>query len=909
MVSPIIPRKGFQIPEAVHPPIPGESHRYYGNIHVKQVRLPSNYSTSANQRTSAPSSEEKKPSDGNMTIHEAAAAGNLERVRELLDPQGVDQTSGSLWKPNEVNVASGFTPLHYASSRGHLAVVEYLVDVAGAFIHPDDPTGETALLKASYNGHTSVVAFLLQKNANVDEKDNDGWTALHNAASQGHLKIVQYLLDETTADVDVKNIKGHTPLMNAASKGHIAIVEYLLRSQKANPLIKNSLGEAAYDVAATSQNIYICEILERAEREWWKGKKTLPEPGSLAELVATPAMNQPYDVLAFHISVPVVLHENQRASSTFSILRGPPKYSAATRGDTRGPWSLPNGKPMMKEDVDLPWGVNSSSASTLINATSSRTRTWCWYSDWQIDFSHPNIDADGWQYARSFEETDQMWESVPPSNSSNWVRRRRWVRIMKRNAPHLDNGLYFPLLKPDYVEQAESNISVKAKISHHDSSDYLEQAEAIINKDHGKGKAVNLSTNEQLLRYKHAISILFRGVNGDTNEQRQFEAYSLLGTFLQHAQFLEKLLDGQGDVSSFKDVPITPSNQTPTSYFSPLSRSSTDIGNQITNIQAESTTSLESFQTTELYWNPDSNENTRNPSHIFSRSTTLSNQVEPITGLNTTSVSANDLSNPSGTWEHDENVHKCRLCPRKFGLWVRRHHCRFVYLYVSTRSDPYRNQRIIIRKCGQVVCDRCSTSRVPLSPTEVLSDPSGTTDTNGPQGPQFHRVCDSCYYAMGSPAIHRSNSFSASITSGSSIHHHPRRLSNSSTMTECPACRVRLSKVSGNKAGQEEHVKNCLESRNGNNVSGYNYGPKKNRDKTLLNNYLANHYYDLIWSPVLFTLSNALNNPIIGQECPICFEEFLTGQTVTRLNCLCSYHYHCIHGWFARGKECPVHYR
>lgn len=87
-------------------------------------------------------------------------------------------------------------------------------------------------------------------------------------------------------------------------------------------------------------------------------------------------------------------------------------------------------------------------------------------SDWTLDVTHPAVDAEeGWQYAKSFDDPDDKWTAeMPPqlermmstnalvsasfgsssvrsssisSHSqnrvqSNWVRRRRWVRIMRR---------------------------------------------------------------------------------------------------------------------------------------------------------------------------------------------------------------------------------------------------------------------------------------------------------------------------------------------------------------------------------------------------------------------------------------------------------------------------------------------
>ncbi|KAJ2007432.1 hypothetical protein GGI04_001523 [Coemansia thaxteri] len=50
------------------------------------------------------------------------------------------------------------------------------------------------------------------------------------------------------------------------------------------------------------------------------------------------------------------------------------------------------------------------------------------------------------------------------------------------------------------------------------------------------------------------------------------------------------------------------------------------------------------------------------------------------------------------------------------------------------------------------------------------------------------------------------------------------------------------------------------------------------------------------------------DTPLLGEECPICFEDFEPGQHVARLNCLCTYHVLCIREWIQRTPACPVHY-
>jgi hypothetical protein len=115
-----------------------------------------------------------------------------------------------------------------------------------------------------------------------------------------------------------------------------------------------------------------------------------------------------------------------------------------------------------------------------------------------LDFTHPVVDAEGWQYAQSFDDSDEKWtaempiqltriassngisrglsgpSSRGPLSSANpgrpqlqWVRRRRWVRIMRRRldippSPFLqpDGAMYHLDLDGDlipYVEESYNN--------------------------------------------------------------------------------------------------------------------------------------------------------------------------------------------------------------------------------------------------------------------------------------------------------------------------------------------------------------------------------------------------------------------------------------------------------------------
>lgn len=140
--SPLLaPMRIPEIPEVVIPPIAGEAHRYYGNIHLKQLKLPNNNNLRGTTTTSYPRYSEDGSIEGDLDIHDAAAAGNFTRVKELLAPQGSGETSSAFLLANDFSPSSGLTPLHYAASRGHYDIVKWLID-AGAIVDLEDQTGE-----------------------------------------------------------------------------------------------------------------------------------------------------------------------------------------------------------------------------------------------------------------------------------------------------------------------------------------------------------------------------------------------------------------------------------------------------------------------------------------------------------------------------------------------------------------------------------------------------------------------------------------------------------------------------------------------------------------------------------------------------------------------------------------------
>jgi ankyrin repeat protein len=165
-----------------------------------------------------------KDTIGRTAIQLAAAKGHLAVVERLL------QENADI---NAAAVNNGRTALQAAAEGGYLAVVERLLQEnahvnAAAAVR----AGRTALQAAAEGGHLAVVERLLQENAHVNAAG--GWggrTALQAAAEGGHLAVVERLLQENAdvnaADVNAAEWGDRTALQAAAGGGHLAIVELL----------------------------------------------------------------------------------------------------------------------------------------------------------------------------------------------------------------------------------------------------------------------------------------------------------------------------------------------------------------------------------------------------------------------------------------------------------------------------------------------------------------------------------------------------------------------------------------------------------------------------------------------------------------------------------------------------------
>ena len=149
-----------------------------------------------------------------------------------------------------------------SSYKGHLSIVQYLVDMC--HVPPDQPdnSNNTALLYSAMGGHSDLVEFFIERNCNTSQInsegaslsllacqsgklalihkleelnlfslnsiDDGGYNVLHYSVKHNSIEVYQYLL---TRVINMKNPEGDTPLNRASWYASSSIVEYIVSIQ------------------------------------------------------------------------------------------------------------------------------------------------------------------------------------------------------------------------------------------------------------------------------------------------------------------------------------------------------------------------------------------------------------------------------------------------------------------------------------------------------------------------------------------------------------------------------------------------------------------------------------------------------------------------------------------------------
>ena len=232
------------------------------------------------------------------TLHKAASGGVADTVKYLYETYSLDV--------NSTTAINKYTPLHSATVKGHLPVVQYLTELPQCNVVAKDSDGSTvlhlsskhgfvkllehylgghnALLEANnlYNsedlspldfgciyGNLPVVKYLVENpkvNENMNKKE-----AFHCALVGEHIDIMYYLFNKVTSAtlipsyIGIKGVNGNTPCHVACSSGNLDIVKSFVDATfTSNPLLLAHANDDGYNIfhfASTSGSLPVVKYL------------------------------------------------------------------------------------------------------------------------------------------------------------------------------------------------------------------------------------------------------------------------------------------------------------------------------------------------------------------------------------------------------------------------------------------------------------------------------------------------------------------------------------------------------------------------------------------------------------------------------------------------------------------------
>jgi ankyrin repeat protein len=150
----------------------------------------------------------------NHDVQQAIKAGDLKAVKSLvtLEPE---------WKKMHL--------LHMAAEFDQLAIAKYLMS-KGLPTNMKDQDGKYPLDIAAKSGSKQVILLLIEKGADIEQKDDlEGQTPLMAAVKANQKEAVELLISKG-AQIDARDKRNFTPLNVAAGLGHEEIVEILRRN-------------------------------------------------------------------------------------------------------------------------------------------------------------------------------------------------------------------------------------------------------------------------------------------------------------------------------------------------------------------------------------------------------------------------------------------------------------------------------------------------------------------------------------------------------------------------------------------------------------------------------------------------------------------------------------------------------
>nr|XP_015913873.2 serine/threonine-protein phosphatase 6 regulatory ankyrin repeat subunit A-like [Parasteatoda tepidariorum] len=193
-------------------------------------------------------------------LHFAAERGHLDIVEFLINEKASLNAANSL----------GSKPIHVAAREGHLHIVEYFIQCDETLVTERGCSNTTLLHYAAQTGQTDIVKYLVQKGIDVNEPSDDGVRPIHITSLFGFEEVLKVLIDNGAIYDCTFDVFQRTPLLltdNESVKKTLLMIEELFHSVKSNNIsnVKSLINKGACVNAKNSKN---ATLLHYAA---WKG--------------------------------------------------------------------------------------------------------------------------------------------------------------------------------------------------------------------------------------------------------------------------------------------------------------------------------------------------------------------------------------------------------------------------------------------------------------------------------------------------------------------------------------------------------------------------------------------------------------------------------------------------------------
>lgn len=169
--------------------------------------------------------------ENNTAAHLAAQKGNVQIIEQLIKSSVFDIENIASLKNSNLD-----TPLHLSAKEGHAKVVSLLLQTCNGYqiaTLDQNLQGHAPIHLAAFKGHLAVLQQIINaepQNASisaVNARDKLNKTPLHLACVNGNVKVVEYLLAKGS-DVNACEFQNKTPLHFATMTAQVEVIQLLL---------------------------------------------------------------------------------------------------------------------------------------------------------------------------------------------------------------------------------------------------------------------------------------------------------------------------------------------------------------------------------------------------------------------------------------------------------------------------------------------------------------------------------------------------------------------------------------------------------------------------------------------------------------------------------------------------------